>query len=83
MAWMLLWRATVAAPLLEKLSGGFDPEARKSAAEKNKNAAFYEGQIRSAEFFIQSVLPITYGKMKSIMGSCSAAVEIPEVSFGG
>ena len=83
MAWMLLWRASVAAPLLEKLAGGFDPEVRKAAAEKNKNAAFYEGQIRSAEFFIQSVLPVTYGKMKSIMASCNAAVEIPEVSFGG
>jgi hypothetical protein len=83
MAWMLLWRATVAAPQLEKLAGGFDPEARKAAAEKNKNAAFYEGQIRSAEFFIHTVLPVTYGKMKSITGSCSAAVEIPEASFGG
>jgi alkylation response protein AidB-like acyl-CoA dehydrogenase len=83
MAWMLLWRATVAAPLLEKLAGGFDPDVRKKAAEKNKNAAFYEGQIRSAEFFIHTVLPVTYGKMKSITGSCNAAVEIPEVSFGG
>lgn len=83
MAWMLLWRASVAAPLLEKLAGGFDPEARKAASEKNKNAAFYEGQVRSAEYFIQSVLPVTYGKMKAIMSSCGAAVEIPEVSFGG
>ncbi|MBI5591277.1 MAG: acyl-CoA dehydrogenase [Deltaproteobacteria bacterium] len=83
MAWMLLWRASVAAPLLEKLAGGFDPEARRTAAEKNKNAAFYEGQVRSAEYFIQSVLPVTYGKMKAIMSSCGAAVEIPEVSFGG
>jgi alkylation response protein AidB-like acyl-CoA dehydrogenase len=83
MAWMLLWRASVAAPLLEKLAGGFAPEARRTAAEKNKNAAFYEGQIRSAEYFISSVLPVTYGKMKAIMNSCGAAVEIPEVSFGG
>ncbi len=83
MAWMLLWRASVAAPLLEKLAGGFDPEARRTAAEKNKNAAFYEGQVRSAEYFIQSVLPVTYGKMKAIMNASGAAVEIPEVSFGG
>ncbi len=83
MAWMLLWRASVAAPLLEKLAGGFDPQARRQAAEKNKNAAFYEGQVRSAEYFIQSVLPVTYGKMKAIMNSCGATVEMPEVSFGG
>ncbi len=83
MAWMLLWRASIAAPLLEKLAGGFDAEVRRTAAEKNKNAAFYEGQVRSAEYFINSVLPVTYGKMKAIMNSCGAPVEIPEASFGG
>lgn len=82
MAWMLLWRASVAAPLLEKLAGSFDPEARRTAAEKNKNAAFYEGQIRSAEYFVKSVLPVTYGKMKAIMGSSNAVIDIPEASFG-
>ncbi len=82
MAWMLLWRASVAAPQLGKLAGSFDPEARRAAAEKNKNAAFYEGQIRSAEYFIKSVLPVTYGKMKAIMGSSNAVIDIPEASFG-
>jgi alkylation response protein AidB-like acyl-CoA dehydrogenase len=70
MSWMLLWRATIAARKLEK-------GARK------KDAAFYEGQLKSAEFFFYSVLPITLGKMKAILTTNSAALEISDDSFGG
>jgi alkylation response protein AidB-like acyl-CoA dehydrogenase len=70
MSWMLLWRAAIAA---RQLNDG----ARK------KDQKFYEGQIKSAEYFIQSVLPVTMGKMDAIMAGCSAAVEIGEDSFGG
>ena len=70
MAWMLLWRAGIAARKLED-----NP--------KKKDADFYKGQIKSAEFFICSILPITFGKMKAILAFNSAAVEITEDSFGG
>jgi hypothetical protein len=70
MAWMLLWRARIAA---EKLSGGV----------KGKDALFYEGQIRSVEFFTNSILPVTFGKMKAILNANSAVVDIPEDAFGG
>jgi len=89
MAWMLLWRASVAAPKLEKIVGsvrleeGINYLERRAKIEKDKNAAFYEGQLKSAEFFINTVLPVTYGKMISIMDSNGSAIEIPEVSFGG
>jgi len=69
MAWMLLWRATVAS---EKITAG----ARK------KELTFYEGQIKSAEFFIQGELPVSMGKMKAIIRSGKSAVEISEASFG-
>lgn len=82
MAWMLLWRAVIAATQMEKLAGSLDAEARSKAVEKNKNAAFYEGQIRSAEYFIYSILPVTWGKMKAITTTNSAAVDIPEAAFG-
>ncbi|MGD8837766.1 MAG: acyl-CoA dehydrogenase, partial [Desulfobacteraceae bacterium] len=61
-AWMLLWRAVISAT---KLDGG----------AKKKDQRFYQGQIKSAEFFIQSILPITMGKMDAIMANSSAAVE--------
>ncbi len=70
MSWMLLWRATIAAQKLKK-------------EVKKKVAAFYEGQLKSAEFFLNSILPISLGKMKTILVSNGAAVEISEDSFGG
>ena len=69
MAWMLLWRAVIAAEKLEKA--------------KKKDAPFYAGQLKSVEYFTQAVLPITMGKMDAIMATCGAAVEISEDSFGG
>jgi len=70
MAWMLLWRATAAA---QRLAQG----------AKKKDVAFYEGQIKSAEFFTAAMLPVTHGKMQAVLDSCSAAVEIADASFGG
>jgi alkylation response protein AidB-like acyl-CoA dehydrogenase len=70
MAWMLLWRAVVAS---EKLAG----------KPKKKDIAFYEGQIKTAEFFIQTELALTLGKMDSIQGGCAAAIEIADEGFGG
>jgi hypothetical protein len=70
MAWMLLWRARIAA---EKLAAG----------AKGKDAAFYEGQLKSAEFFTHTVLPITFGRMSAILAGNGAAMEISEDAFGG
>jgi alkylation response protein AidB-like acyl-CoA dehydrogenase len=70
MAWMLLWRAAIAARELGNKPG-------------KKDATFYEGQIKSAEFFIYSILPITLGKMEAILTTNDAAVKINEDSFGG
>ena len=69
-AWMLLWRAVSAKKAL-------DGKAKK------KDQFFYEGQIKSAEYFTQCVLPVTLGKMDAIMANCGAAVEIDDKSFGG
>jgi hypothetical protein len=70
MAWMLLWRASIAG-------------ARLAEGAKKKDQAFYEGQIKSAEYFTQVILPLTMGKLDSIMGNCGAAVEIDDKSFSG
>ena len=68
LAWQLLWRAQIAAQKMEKA--------------KKKDVPFYEGQLKSAEYFIKSVLPITFGKMKAILNNNGAAVEISEDAFG-
>ncbi len=83
MGWMLLWRAVVAKPALDKLLGGTEGEARAEKINKNKNAAFYEGQLKSAQYFLGAILPITLGRMNAVDVGNKAVVEIPEVSFGG
>jgi len=70
LAWMLLWRAAISA---EKLTNG----------AKKKDVVFYEGQIRTAAYFINSILPITAGKMDAIKAGDASALEIDEAVFGG
>jgi len=69
-AWMLLWRAQIAAANLVK-------------GAKKKDEAYYQGLIKSAEFFIDAILPVTFGKMKAILKTSSAAVDITDEAFGG
>jgi len=83
MAWMLLWRASVAAKPLEKLLNGLDAEARRKKIGTHKGAAFYHGQIQTATYFTNSLLPVTQGKMDAIMASDASVVTIPEAAFGG
>jgi acetyl-CoA dehydrogenase-like protein/acyl-CoA dehydrogenase-like protein len=82
-AWMLLWRASVASPKLTKLAGSNDAQAIIEKAKKNKDAAFYDGQIKTARFFMNYILPVTKGKIETINAADGAAVDILDASFGG
>ncbi|MCJ8502826.1 acyl-CoA dehydrogenase [Desulfatitalea alkaliphila] len=70
MAWLLLWRAETAARL-------------QAEGKRKKDEKFFEGQIKSADFFISTILPLTKGRIQVIMDNCSAAVDIDEECFGG
>ncbi|MEK6193108.1 MAG: acyl-CoA dehydrogenase, partial [Deltaproteobacteria bacterium] len=70
MGWMLLWRAVVAS---QKLGNG----------AKKKDTSFYQGQVKTADFFISTLLPLTRGRMESIQGGCSAAIDMENDAFGG
>ncbi|HCY85059.1 MAG TPA: acyl-CoA dehydrogenase [Desulfobacteraceae bacterium] len=70
MAWMLLWRAATAS---QKLAGKV----------KKKDLAFYEGEVKTAEFFICTEIPVTMGKLAAIEDGCSAAIDIADAGFGG
>jgi hypothetical protein len=69
MGWMLLWRAMAAAP--------------KIAGAKKSDADFYNGQVKTADFFLNTVLYQTLGSLDSVMATCPAAIEITDDGFGG
>jgi alkylation response protein AidB-like acyl-CoA dehydrogenase len=69
MGWMLLWRAALAASKLEQA--------------KERDLAFYKGQIKTADFFINTVLPVTKGKLDAIKKASPAALEMEEDGFEG
>ena len=82
MAWMLLWRATAAHPRLTGLLG--DAEDPAASLAGSREAAFYDGQIKAATYFIRNQLPVTEGKIKAIVGGDATAIlEAAEASFGG
>jgi hypothetical protein len=67
MAWMLLWRATT---------------ATANKGKKKKDNIFYDGQIKTARFFINQILAATAGKMDSLKACDNAVVEMDEAAFG-
>ncbi len=67
MAWMLLWRATIAAQKLEKA--------------KKKDKPFYEGIIKSLQFYVDTQIPITLGRFNALMNTSSAAMDIDDNMF--
>ncbi|MBT4087587.1 MAG: acyl-CoA dehydrogenase [Deltaproteobacteria bacterium] len=69
MAWMLLWRAVTASSQLAE-----NP--------KKKDIAFYEGQIKTAEFYIRTMIPGSMGRMEGIIDQSSAAMDIADECFG-
>ena len=83
MGWMLLWRAAASSPKLEKIIDGLDDEKKAEKLDKDKNAAFYDGQIQSARYFINAVLPIALGRLAAVRAGEDAVLKITERGFGG
>lgn len=69
MAWMLLWRSVIA--------------ARKLSQNPGRDMDFYQGQLKSARFFIQTVLPVSMAKIKVILAGDTTVATILDAEFGG
>lgn len=69
MAWMLLWRATIAAQKLDKA--------------KKKDKPFYQGMIKSLQFYVDTQIPVTFGRFNALLNTSSSAVDIEENMFPG
>jgi len=85
LGWMHLWQLTIAHEKFNKLCA--EKKARTAdeinmLIEENGEAAFYSGKIHSARFFINKILPIQEGKVKSVMIDDYSPVEIEDPAFG-
>ncbi len=68
MGWMHLWRALAAVNALEKKT-------------KKKDQIFYQGVITCARFYMETVLPLTMGRMASVQALSDTALTMDEASF--
>jgi hypothetical protein len=83
-AWFLLWGALIADENLRKLfkAKNIRSKNRVSFIKENSEAAFLDGKVQSAKFFIGNILPITGGKLEAVKWGDRSAWEIAEESFG-
>lgn len=81
MSWMLLWRAAIAAPKLDKICGDLKGKEREQKISKDKNGDFYDGQIKTAEYFINVMLPASIGKMNGIQSGTDAVLSMSSKAF--
>lgn len=85
LGWLLLWGGLIAEEKLEVLfqaRGAKDPEQRWALIDENKEAAYLDGKVKSAKYFLGNVLPITRGKIKAAGWGDLSPWEIRESSFG-
>ncbi|HOO37219.1 MAG TPA: acyl-CoA dehydrogenase [Deltaproteobacteria bacterium] len=85
-AWLLFWQAGVAKEKLTQVcsSKGVDMNdgtGMQQLIKENKDAAFYDGKIKTARFFIKHVLPEIEGTIKSIKSEDLSIMEIASESF--
>ena len=66
LGWMHLWRACIATKKLKALD---------EQKLKKKDKTFYQGIVTTARFYLETVLPVTQGRMKSIRGLSSASLD--------
>ncbi len=76
--WMLLWQAGIAEAKLAQIVGDGD---KAEVVKSNDEAAFLDGKLASARYFIGSELPKITGKVAALTNDETAALEIAEESF--
>ncbi|MCK5696504.1 MAG: acyl-CoA dehydrogenase C-terminal domain-containing protein, partial [Desulfobacula sp.] len=48
---------------------------------KKKDKSFYEGIIKSLQFYVETQLPVTLGRFNALMNTSSAAIDIDDNMF--
>jgi Acetyl-CoA dehydrogenase C-terminal like len=84
LGWLHLWQAEIAAEKAEKLyseAGAKKREDRASLVERNPEAAFLEGKISTARYYIGRLLPIVAGKVEALKQKETSPLDIPDAGF--
>ncbi len=84
--WLMLWQAGIAKEKLDELAKGkgvdsSNREAWVAFIRDNSDAAFYEGKVLSARYFIKNVLPEADAAAKAIKSEDLSVIEIVDESF--
>ncbi len=84
LGWLHLWQAETACGKLAKIldeAGAQSLEDRKALAGRNPEAAFLEGKIAGAKFFIGRMLPLVAGKVDGLKRKEMSPMDIPDEGF--
>jgi len=82
--WLLLWQAVIAQKALDKIisSKGIDgTKGLETLFAENADAAFYNGKLASARYFVSNVVSQAPSKANVIMNGDRVGVDIPECCF--
>jgi hypothetical protein len=84
LGWFHLWQAEIALAKVEKVyeeAGAKTKEEQAGLVDKNPDAAYLEGKVATARFYIGRLLPIVAGKVEAIKKKETAPLEIPDAAF--
>ncbi len=86
LGWMLFWQAGIAARSLAGICRDHDVNTqddgqRSALLDRNKQAAFYDGKLHSARFFIKNVLPRVDGLADAMKSEDLSSMAIHEAGF--
>lgn len=83
LGWLHLWQLTVSYPKLMSFIDNKSADEIEKILQKNKNAAFYNGKVLGAQFFIGTLLKNAFGKFEQIKSAAHPVIGINEKSFTG
>jgi hypothetical protein len=86
MGWLLFWQAGIAARKLESILNTndinpLDAQQKGEFISQNKDAAFYEGKILGARYFIKNILPGADALAKGIKSEDLSLLALPVNGF--
>ncbi len=83
MAWLQLWSLTITTPKMKELLGDAKGEERQQKIAADAEAAYYNGRVLSAQYYIGAEFPKFFGRIEAIMNNETAALKADSASFTG